>query len=242
MNSFLILCFDAPLIAFGGAIVDNHGVIREFPALSMIAGLLGNALGFEHGDSSQLQALQDSLLIATRWDRKGKAIVDYQTVDLGQSFLMRTGWTTHGKREIRTGGVSSKGTHIRNRHYRTDCIYTCSIMVSDSGGDFSLDCIEKALLEPARPLFLGRKCCLPSRPVFSGRIEAASLRDALEKYPRDPERADTGPLPAWWPVDGPDADANVFPVSDLRDWRNQIHCGRRFVARGFVNPKESVHE
>jgi CRISPR system Cascade subunit CasD len=37
---------EAPLMAFGGEAIDNYGVIRDFPALSMVTGLLANALGY----------------------------------------------------------------------------------------------------------------------------------------------------------------------------------------------------
>jgi len=32
----LLLRFDAPLMSFGGPIVDNHGIIQTYPALSML--------------------------------------------------------------------------------------------------------------------------------------------------------------------------------------------------------------
>jgi CRISPR-associated Cas5-like protein len=37
---------EAPLMAFGGETIDNYGVIRDFPALSMVTGLFANALGY----------------------------------------------------------------------------------------------------------------------------------------------------------------------------------------------------
>ena len=42
----LILHLDAPLMAFGAPIVDQHGETGDVPLPSMIAGLLGNALGY----------------------------------------------------------------------------------------------------------------------------------------------------------------------------------------------------
>lgn len=44
---YLLLDFDAPLMGFGGDLVDAHGVVRDFPAKSMAAGLLANAHGWE---------------------------------------------------------------------------------------------------------------------------------------------------------------------------------------------------
>ena len=45
MVDALLLRLDAPLMSFGAPMVDSNGVIQEFPALSMLTGLLGNALG-----------------------------------------------------------------------------------------------------------------------------------------------------------------------------------------------------
>ena len=42
----MILALEAPLMAFGGETVDNYGVVRSFPAASMLTGLLANALGW----------------------------------------------------------------------------------------------------------------------------------------------------------------------------------------------------
>jgi CRISPR-associated Cas5-like protein len=47
MARYLLLRLSSPLIAFGGETIDNFGVIRDFPALSMITGLIANALGWD---------------------------------------------------------------------------------------------------------------------------------------------------------------------------------------------------
>ena len=46
----LILNLESPLMAFGGETIDNLGVIRWFPAASMLTGLLANALGWRRVD------------------------------------------------------------------------------------------------------------------------------------------------------------------------------------------------
>ena len=42
----LIMRLESPLMAFGGEAIDNLGVIRSFPAASMLTGMLANALGW----------------------------------------------------------------------------------------------------------------------------------------------------------------------------------------------------
>ena len=44
--------------------------------------------------------------------------------------------------------------------------------------------VTAALKQPVWPIYLGRKSCVPSRPVFEGVTEAYSdLLDAIQRYP-----------------------------------------------------------
>src|SRR3984893_15846450 len=90
----ILLRLDAPLMAFGAPIVDQHGVTGDVPLPSMIAGLLGNALGYRRTYFALLQGLQDRLVLAARWDRPGERLRDFQTAELNAT---DRGWTTHGR-------------------------------------------------------------------------------------------------------------------------------------------------
>jgi CRISPR system Cascade subunit CasD len=238
----LVLRLDAPLVSFGSPAIDQNGVVQAFPALSMLAGLFANALGWEHRDVEHLETLQERLRYAARIDRRGEALVDYQTVDLGMDWMLpeKAGWTTRGRVAFR-GGASGAATHQRYRHYRADSIHTVAVTLV--GGEApSSDDVADALREPARPLFIGRKCCLPAAPVLLDIVDGASLVGVLASIPR-PSRADSGRLPAcWW--DGDDAaaagvDSRIVPVTDERDWRNRVHVGRRLMREGHVDPPET---
>lgn len=234
----LILRFDAPLLSFGGAVVDNIGVTRRFPARSMLTGLLANALGWDHGDGDRLGALQERVRYAVRCDRAGRELVDFQTVDLGQDFLDGTGWTTRGAVEERKGGEARVGTHIRERHFIADAVYTVALRLVPADEEPTLAALHDALVEPERPLFLGRKCCLPSGPLVVGRVETTSLRAALEAAPV--LRSEGGRLAAWWPADEEGgAESRVVTVTDERDWWNQIHVGRRSLRQGWLQGRNA---
>jgi len=236
MLDVLLLRFDAPLLSFGGPAIDNLGVTRRFPGRAMLTGILGNALGYRHGDAGKIQALQERVKYAVRCDCSGHRIVDYQTVDLSQDFLHQ-GWTTRGAAEGREGGTASEATHIRKRDYLADAVYTIALTLGPQDAAPSLADVEAALRLPARPLFLGRKSCLPAAPLLLGRAEAASLRAAVEAAPPCPRGERGRAIPAWWPADE-DTDrpgARLIPVSDDRDWVNQIHVGRRWVHEGTVD-------
>ncbi len=70
MPRHLILRLEAPLVAFGGEAIDNYGVTRDFPAASMLTGLLANALGWRRTDRAAHQRLQDRMVFAARRDRE----------------------------------------------------------------------------------------------------------------------------------------------------------------------------
>lgn len=248
MPDVLILRFDAPLLSFGGVTVDSHGVTREFPSLSMLTGMLGNALGLDHRDADQLGALQARIRHAARRDRAGAKLRDYQTVDLGQRHLVEKGWTTRNAAEGRTGGDAREGTHIRERDYWADAVYTVALRLEPAEVAPTLDELERALREPERPLFIGRKPCLPAAPILVGRIQAPSLFAALEATPRLPRtrwaEPDCAPEPlaAWIPgEEQPPGPSRELPVTDERDWENQIVVGRRIVKQVLVNPPEASH-
>jgi hypothetical protein len=93
MADYLRLVLEAPLVAFGGETVDARGVIADFPAASMLTGLLANALGWRRGDRDALARLQARLRYAARIDRDGTRLTDFQTAQLGRN---DQGWTTRG--------------------------------------------------------------------------------------------------------------------------------------------------
>jgi CRISPR system Cascade subunit CasD len=218
-------------MSFGGVAVDEHGVTLAFPALSMIAGLLANALGYAHRDALLLQRLQERIRYGARRDREGTPLVDFQTVDLGQEFLTGS-WTTRGVPARRGGGTAKEGTHIRYRHFLADAVFTVTVTLEPENEEPDLRTVGLALREPERPLFLGRKVCLPAGPVLVGELEARSVLEALLAAPAS-RRADAGDMTAWWPSDGEHAPAEgkgrEIVVADERDWKNQVHVGRRFL-------------
>lgn len=242
MALHVILRLDAPLMSFGGVKVDERGPTELFPGKSLIAGLLGNALGYDHGDAVLLQRLQERLVYGARRDRGGRVVTDYQTADLGQDHLAHEGWTMRDRPEGREGGAASQGTAIRLRQYLADALYTVVLRLEPDTEPPTLDDLERALQRPARPLFLGRKPCIPSRPILAGRLEAGTLLEALVRAPVPAEReCDAVPLTAWLPAEevsgGP---ARELLVADERDWRNQIVVGGRLVKQVTLVPSREA--
>ena len=238
----LILRLEAPLMAFGGPVIDHNGFTRRLPGLAQLTGLFANALGWHHRDAERLERLQDRLRFAAVVLREGRELVDYQTVDLGQDHLVDTGWTTRGYREDRGKGEATRSTHIRLRHFRADGAVLVAVRLDPAEEEPTLDHLEQALDQPARPLFIGRKSCLPATPINAGRVRAPDLRSALVaalgRAPageREPARQDQqGALAAEWPASP--GDRRIERLVDRRDWRNQFHGGERLVATGSLKP------
>ena len=222
-------------MAFGGEIIDNYGVVDRFPAASMVTGLIANALGWRREEAARLDRLQHRLVFAARRDRDGHPLRDFQTAELARD---DRGWTTRGRPEGRAGGEGTyKGRHLRYRDYDADACVAVALRLDPADESPTLDEVAAALDRPARPLFLGRKPCLPSAPVLAGEVEAADSLAALRAYPRLTD--DTGATDVRWPDgDGgqPDRQSRRYDVTDRRNWRAGPHGGARRVCEGRITP------
>jgi CRISPR system Cascade subunit CasD len=233
----LILNLESPLMAFGGETIDNYGIIRRFPAASMLTGLFANALGWRRVEPECYQRLQERLVFAARIDREPHGdvrLTDFQTAQLNKD---DKGWTTRGQPEGRAGGPNTyDAPHLRYRDYFADMRVTVALRLEPEGESPTLDQLAHALQEPARPLFIGRKPCLPSAPLFADFIEVKNTLDALLKLPlkrEDRERDDRVRL-LWSDGEGVDCvpiDKESM-LTDERNWVSGLHGGGRRVYEG----------
>ena len=232
MPRYMILRLEAPLMAFGDEIVDNYGRVRAFPGASNITGLLANALGWNRGRRVEHQRLQDRLDFAVRLDRPGKRIPDFQTAQLGGN---DRGWTTHGVPEGRAGGAAAyRSPHIRFREMIADAALTLALRLEPPDETPTLDDCAAALARPARPLFLGRKPCLPATPFLPAFLESADALAAAAAAPAgtdDDKAAESPQLVGAARPDLPPAFERRF-VADERDWISGVHGGGRMLAVG----------
>lgn len=232
MPRHLLMRLEAPLIAFGGETIDNYGVIRDFPALSMVTGLLANALGYRREESGLHDRLQARLVVGARLDREVQRLTDFQTAQLGKD---DKGWTTWGMPEERRGGADSyKSPHLRYRDYHASLNVLVALRLEPAAESPSLDDLAHALDHPARPLFIGRKTCLPSRRVFAGWHEAENVLAALQSA-QLPDKAIR--LRVQWPDgEGALAGDRLLDLCDERNWRSGVHGGWRPVREGSFYP------
>ena len=147
----LFLRLEGPMQAWGAQ--ESKFVIRrttEAPTKSGIIGLLCSAMGI-----SRLETRNDwlewlgNLKMGVRIDRPGIRWWDYHTV--GAKMQMR----------IASGGKKS-GAMLTRREYLCDA----SFLVALQGEPDLIEDLHEALKNPKWTLYLGRKCCPPSRPII----------------------------------------------------------------------------
>lgn len=236
----LFLRLEGPLQAWGD---PSKFVIRrtmDAPTKSGVLGLLCCALG--HSRQAAREHLPDlnSLSMGVRVDRRGIRWWDYHTVGAG------TGMTTAAG-DLKTG---AQGTLITRREYLADA----SFLVALHGGEALIHAFAAALASPHWPVYLGRRSCPPSVPVFARPREGESwvnparfesLEAALDAVPWCPRhRHDAKPpdgalesLVEWRPT----SENGVAP-DDAEVWYDVPVCfdppvhQPRFVLRGFASP------
>lgn len=233
-------------MAFGGTMIDANGPTRDMPIRSMVTGLIANARGYDRSEREKHRDLDQRLVMGARLDRAGVELFDFQTALL---FEDESGWTTRGEPEGRAKSPSySKGSsgrkelnHIRRRYYRADALVTVALRLEPPEGTPKLDEIKGALISPARPLFVGRKPCLPSRPLISEpSIEAESVLAALTLaglMDTGEARSPRSRQPEKIRLIVPEKEASLsaeFPgvqelrresIADARDWIAGVHAG-----------------
>lgn len=162
----LQLRLEGPMQSWGIKSRWNYRDTATEPTKSGVVGLIACAIGYKRGDQRIEMELDKNLKIGVRVEQPGKIEVDFHTVS--------------GDHTIATGKIKKNFTELSYRSYIEDG----SFLVLISGNKNLLLDIEKALNNPKWPIYLGRKSCPPTRPVFDKITEDYdSIEDALKKIP-----------------------------------------------------------
>lgn len=226
-STVLLLQLAGPLQSWGISSKFETRDTAAMPSKSGVCGLLAAALGRPRdADVSDLAALR----FGVRADRDGRLLDDFQ---MARSIGFPAGQTALYKKLY---GVPSKEyKSVIHKHYLMDAVFLAGFE-GDAG---FLAQIHEALLCPAFPLYLGRRCCPPARQVTLG-LRKGTLLDVLRDEPCLCEWPRNGVL---YQVDSVDEQGMLLrdvPMSyDPRDRKYGYRC----VVEGvFFGPAMPEHD
>jgi CRISPR system Cascade subunit CasD len=168
MTATLLLRFDGPMQAWSLAAFADRPT-QPFPTKSSIIGLLASADG-----RGRDEGIDDLVSLATvvRADEAGQSLTDFQIAG-------RDGWrSADGRLHTDTGKIRRKG-------FLSDAVFTVAL----TGSDEIVQRSAAAVARPARPLFLGRRCCPLAAPALIGVSDLSGL-NALRTVPYQGHRAE----------------------------------------------------
>lgn len=178
----LILRLEGPLQSWGGRSRWDVRDTQPEPTKSGIIGLLGCALGYERGDR-RLEDLDAALRLGVRVEHPGRVLEDFQTIT---DFLptaagdFKVSGGTKSAAALRVDPNVRPATILSPRFYLEDAAF---LAVLDGPPELLTECAE-ALHRPRWTLFLGRKACIPTRPIFERLTEDyENLEQALRRAP-----------------------------------------------------------
>ena len=171
----LFLRLEGPLQSWGAQ--ESKFVIRrttEAPTKSGIIGLLCAALGVGRTQATEELWLEKlgALHMGVRIDRPGIRWWDYHTVGAGMQMRIAEG-----------EGKTKPGAMLTRREYLCDA----SFLVALQGEPDLIEKLHAAVQDPTWTLYLGRKCCPPSRPIVETEPQyCPDLLSALVSVPWRP--------------------------------------------------------
>ena len=165
-HNTLFLRFEGAMQAWGGH--ESKFYIRrvaEAPTKSGVIGLFCCAIGVSRQEAVSEGWLSElnELNMGVRIDRPGIRWWDFHTVGAKQ------------KMQIAKGGPPREGAMLTRREYLCDA----SFLVALQGDRDLITLLFEALVEPKWTLYLGRKCCPPSRPILTEQYATGNFSDLL---------------------------------------------------------------
>lgn len=174
-HNTLLLRLEGPLQSWG--VQEGKFYLRrtaDAPTKSGVIGLLGAALGCTREAMESRLAEFAALEMGVRIDRPGVRWWDYHTVGAEMQLQI-----------AERRGKTKPGAILTRREYLCDA----SFLVALQGEPALIGELSAALATPKWTLYLGRKCCAPSHPIFdasSGTRTFDDVRLALRSVPLRP--------------------------------------------------------
>ncbi len=155
--SFLALRLEGPLQSWGFDSQYNRRNTGLMPTKSAIAGMCCAALGWPRGSDKEQGFL-------TSFGTVRMTAIAIPKHRMKKEFPVRRLQDYHTVQNTKTADGKNKDCHITYRLYLTDASFGVLI----EGASSLLKQIAGALSNPVWGIWLGRKNCIPSAPVFAG--------------------------------------------------------------------------
>lgn len=175
MGNTLLLRLEGPLQSWGERARWSVRDTAPAPTKSGVVGLVACALGWNQDE--QIKHLSENLKMGVRIDKAGSRLTDYHTIGGGYDTPQLL--TAAGKPKKSSG---SPHTEISLRDYLVDASFLVALRITDDSNTDLITQMANALQNPVWTIFLGRKSCVPTRPVFEAILNASSLEEALEGH------------------------------------------------------------
>ena len=172
-HNTLLIRLAGPVQSWG---TDSRLQLRRtdpVPSKSAVIGLILCAMGKKRREAAAMAQELSSLRMGVRVDRAGRTDWDYHTVGAGYGIRQAEGGIKY------TASTKEPETLLSRRQY----LWDASFLVALQGNEQLIGEVANAFLEPVWPIFLGRKCCIPSEPVFAGTANHPDLPLALASIP-----------------------------------------------------------
>ena len=176
MKQYLVFRLYGPITSWGEIAVGENRHSFSYPSKSAVIGLIASALGYKREEENKHTQLTNSLSFGIKVYNSGILLKDYHTTQV-PPFQQKVVYFTR-KEELED--KLNLNTILSAREYRMDSLY--DVCIWEKNNSFQLQEIEKKLKEPNFCLYLGRKSCVLSSPLFTSLVEAENLFLAFEKY------------------------------------------------------------
>lgn len=183
-TAYLALRLEGPLQSWGFESQYNRRNTGLLPTKSAILGMCCAALGIPRGSDEEKALLEQCVglrLLTVAVPRR-----DLKYRDEAKELSVRRITDYHTVQNTKTASGSTKDTHLTYRQYLCDASFACVL----SGNVKLINQLAKdergqGLKNPVWGIWLGRKACIPTAPVFAGIFpdEAGALRELLGTQP-----------------------------------------------------------
>lgn len=157
-KKYIVLRFEGPLQSWGFDSQYNRRNTGLFPTKSAIAGICCAALGFTHGSQNELEFLNE-------FNKTRMTAISIPKKNLKGDLLVRRLQDYHTVQNTRrASGSINHDCVLTYRQFLLDAVFGVLL----KGENNLMDKISSALCNPKWGIWLGRKTCIPSTPVFVG--------------------------------------------------------------------------